>query len=194
MAHSVDLEQMSLSELVSLATRIERRIRYLNTVATSKTLNDPRGYTTPVSASTNSMNNAPTSVPVEDPAVRTTLSERVQGLIQTNDPWEGSGVEPTRWFQLFYGGHVIRAPEVFAASLMVHSVHDPLPVFGGLSCTDISGSVSKPSGGHSSPSSPSTPHDRKAVPCPEVCVICYSPCTLAGRPHRLHACERHRLQ
>ena len=75
MAHCVDLEQMSLGELVSLSNRIggERRIRYLKTVATSETSADPN---------------------------------------QTNDPWEGSGVGPTRWSQPFYEGHVIRTPEV----------------------------------------------------------------------------------
>ncbi len=143
MAHCVDLEQLSLDELVSLANRVECRIRYLTANTTSETVNDPNVRTSPVSGGTNSMSSAPASGKVEDPGVGTTLSERVQGLIQTNDPWEGSGVGPTKWSQPLYGGHIICTPEVLGVSPRVHSVHDPLPVFGARVLISVVGSLSR---------------------------------------------------
>ena len=53
------------------------------------------------------------TAPEVNPGTRATLSEKVQELINANDPWEGSGVEPTGWSLPFYGGRLIRTPEVF---------------------------------------------------------------------------------
>ena len=92
----------------------------------------------------------------------------------------------------FYGGHIIRTPDVLGFSPKVHSAQDPLLVFGGAPGTDISGGLPKSCGGTASTYS-SIPQGRRNLPCSELCVICYPLVAWLG-PHGLHACERHRLQ
>ncbi len=113
MAQCFDLEERpSLDELVSLANRIEWRIRRLTEASTAETAEGPQVRSCPAAGATDTGSNAPAGGKIEEAGVRTTLSERVQGLIQANDPWEGSGVGPTRWSLPFYGGHIIRKIEV----------------------------------------------------------------------------------
>ena len=190
MAHCVDLECLSLDELKLLASRVECRIRVLTETSTANTAADPSKSRFPTGSS--SGHHAAANVSNQDSVAKATLSERVQGVIQANDPCEGSGVGPTRWSQPFYGGHVIRAPVMSDGFPRVPPPQVPLPTFGGAPCTNISGGCSKPAG-PTTGASTSSPQDRSIVPCLELCVICYSPCCLAERPHGLHACERHQL-
>ena len=120
-----------------------------------------------------------------------TLSERVQDLVNTNDPWEGSGVGPTRWSLPFYGGHVILTHE--SAACLHHVQHGPatLPVFGGPPCSDISGQAPTTSLTREQPAVAPAQFS-PTITCMQLCAICYSPCCLGGTTHGLHACERHR--
>ena len=74
-----------------------------------------------------------------NPEIRTTFSEKVQELNYVNDPWEESGIGPTRWSLPFYGGHIVRTPEVLRRSPSTLVGPHVLPVFGGPPCTDVGG-------------------------------------------------------
>ena len=50
------------------------------------------------------------------------LSERVQGLIQSYDPWEGSGVGPTRWSQPFCVD-ILSARKLSASVLLAEAIN-----------------------------------------------------------------------
>ena len=50
-------------------------------------------------------------LPLVVPRLQATLSEKIRELNYVNDPWEGTGIEPTRWSPPFYGGHIVRTPE-----------------------------------------------------------------------------------
>ena len=122
MSQQFDLTQMSLDELVSLSKQIEVRIRYLKCA----TAPEPQMATGSTPASCHpSRSPSHATCHVEEPSTGDTMSERVRGLIQTNDPWEGSGVGPTRWSQPFYGGSIIRDPGVIRCVPMPRSTDAP---------------------------------------------------------------------
>ena len=105
MGHAIDINNLSLDELYVLAGRVECRIRTLSASTKEQTA---------TSAPAGGVGSEPfrsDMVSGIQSETRATLSEKVQDLINTNDLWEGSGVEPTRWSLLFYGGHIVRTHE-----------------------------------------------------------------------------------
>ena len=144
MARAIDLSDLSLDELYVLAGRVQSRIATLTTSTANIRQTSAREHTDPWASSGNaSPDPSPSGNASPDPSrpglvsgnrsgTQTTLSERVQDLVNTNDPWEGSGVGPTRWSLPFYGGHVIRTQESAACLHRVQHGPATLPVFGGL--------------------------------------------------------------
>ena len=193
MAQYIDLAHLSRDELIVLASRIECRIRTLSDAAAEKTTVNSHARSCPATGVAGHRSAHHVTAPEANPGARTTVSEKVQELIQANDPWEGSGVGPTRWSLPFYGGHIIRTPEVFECSPRAQMGPDLLPVFGGSPYADTGGKSSRlPSADVSATSVSSQRHQHST--CLKLCAICYSPCCIGGLPHGLHACERHRLQ
>ena len=114
MAHAIDLEHLSLEELHQLACRIERRIKSLSASTAEQTDAGSPADTRPPPGVAGHGPAQPGLAPGINSETRATLSEKVQDLIRTNDPWEGSGVGPTKWSLPFYGGHIVRTPDVAA--------------------------------------------------------------------------------
>ena len=203
MARAIDLSYLSLDELYVLAGRVQSRIATLTTSTATIRQTSAREHTDPWASSGNaSPDPSPSGNASPDPSrpglvpgnrseTQATLSERVQDLVNTNDPWEGSGVGPTRWSLPFYGGHVIRTHE--SAACLHHVQHGPatLPVFGGPPCSDISGQAPTTSLTREQPAVAPAQFS-PTITCMQLCAICYSPCCLGGTTHGLHACERHR--
>ena len=193
MARAIDLSHLSLDELYVLAGRVQSRIATLTTSTVTTEQTSTMEHTDPWASSGNASPDPsrPGLVPGNRSETQTTLSERVQDLVNTNDPWEGSGVGPTRWSLPFYGGHVIRTHE--SAACLHHVQHGPatLPVFGGPPCSYISGQASTTSLTREQPAVAPAQFS-PTVTCMQLCAICYSPCCLGGTTHGLHVCERHR--
>ena len=112
MAHTVDLDHLSRDELRKLACRIEHRILSLSDDTAERKAENSPACSRPATGVADPRSAHRGIAPEVNPETRTTLSEKVQELIHANDPWEGSGVGPTRWSLPFYGGHIIRTPEV----------------------------------------------------------------------------------
>ena len=95
MAHAIDLNNLSLDELHVLAGRIECRIRTLSASTDEQTATsapaDP--WASPGGAGPGPFRSGMASGIHSE--TRPTLSEKVQDLIHTNDPCEGSGVVRT---------------------------------------------------------------------------------------------------
>ena len=138
MAHAIDLNNLSLDELYVLAGRVECRIKTLSASTDEQTATtapaDP--WAAPEGVGPEPFRSGMASGIQSE--TRATLSEKVQDLINTNDPWEGSGVGPTRWSLPFYGGHIVHTHE--SAACLPRAQRGPalLPVFGGPPCSDIS--------------------------------------------------------
>ena len=191
MAYAIDLSNLSFDELYVLAGRVECRIKTL-----SASTDEHAATTAPADpwAASEEVGPEPfrpgmaSGVQSES---RAKLSEKVQDLINTNDPWEGSGVGPTRWSLPFYGGHIVRTHG--SAACLHRAQYGPalLPVFGGPPCSDISGQASKISPTQVQPTAASAQRFQPET-CLQLCAICYSPCCLGGTTHGLHACERDR--
>ena len=99
MARAIDLSHLSLDELYVLAGRVQSRIATLTTSTATTEQTSTMEHTDPWASSGNARPDPsrPGLVPGNRSETQTTLSERVQDLVNTNDPWEGSGVGPTRW-------------------------------------------------------------------------------------------------
>ena len=193
MAHAIDLSNLSLDELYVLAGRVECRIKTLSASTATAEQTTTTAHADPW-ASSQDVGPDPSRPGIASGAhseTRATLSEKVQDLINTNDPWEGSGVGPTRWSLPFYGGHIVRSHE--SAACLHRAQHGPaiLPVFGGPPCSDISGQASITSPTQVQPTAAFAQRFQPGT-CMQLCAICYSPCCLGGTTHGLHACERHR--
>ena len=193
MARAIDLSDLSLDELYVLAGRVQSRIATLTTSTANIRQTSAREHTDPWASSGNASPDPsrPGLVSGNRSGTQTTLSERVQDLVNTNDPWEGSGVGPTRWSLPFYGGHVIRTQESAACLHRVQHGPATLPVFGGPPCSDISGQAPTTSLTRGQPTVVPAQFS-PTITCMQLCAICYSPCCLGGITHGLHACERHR--
>ena len=176
MAYAVDLNNLSLDELYVLAGRVECRIKTLSASTDEHTATtapaDPWAASEKVGPEPSRQGMA-SGIQSES---RATLSEKVQDLINTNDPWEGLGVEPTRWSLPFYGGHIVRTHGSAACLHRAQCGPALLPVFGGPPCSDISGQASK-----ISPTQPMHPPTCSACPqqqgtpllcCSETSEIC----------------------
>ena len=191
MEQQIDLTRLSLDdELRHLSSRVEQRIKEVSgAAADSAAAHAGRGSHGRTGGSPCGGMPSNSSTPKQE-----TLSERVKDLIQTNDPEKGSGVGPLRWSRPFYGGSIIRDPVAVDTSAYVPKPSDAAPpFFGGPPCTSC-GTGEVPASHTSSPSEmPSVSRHKQPVQCPELCVICYSPCGMADNPHGLHTCERHRL-
>ena len=99
MAHAIDLSNLSLEELYVLAGRVQCRIKTLSASTATAEQTTTTAYADPW-ASTQDAGPDPSRPGIASGAqseTRATPSEKVQDLINTNDPWEGSGVGPTRW-------------------------------------------------------------------------------------------------
>ena len=97
MSHSINLDGLSREDLLDLAQRIEQRLLTFPVDSGSSTENARAGYrdkgidaddpwAAPRFAST-----------VGTPRLQATFSEKIQELNYVNDPWEGTGIGPTRW-------------------------------------------------------------------------------------------------
>ena len=139
MAHAIDIDNLSLNELHKLACRIECRIRSLSASTAEQTATSSPADIRPPPGVAGSGPAQPGMAPGINPETRATLSEKVQDLIHTNDPWEGSGVGPTKWSLPFYGGHIVRALEVAECLPRAQCGPALLPVFGGPPCVDVGG-------------------------------------------------------
>ena len=138
------MHHLSRDELRELACRIEHRILSLSDgTAEGKAENSP-ACSRPATGVDDTRSVHCGIAPEVNPTTRSTLSEKVQELIHANDPWEGSGVGPTRWSLPFYGGHIIRTPQNSGSFPRTQGVPDLLPVFGGPPCTDTCGKSFKP--------------------------------------------------
>ena len=111
MSHNINLDGLSREDLLDLARRIEQHLLAFPLDSSSSTENARAGYrdsgidvddpwAAPCGAST-----------VGTPRLQATLSEKVRELNYVNDPWEGTGIGPTRWSLPFFGGHIVRTPE-----------------------------------------------------------------------------------
>ena len=139
MSQVINLNGLSREELLDLAGRIEERPKVLpqdtsgRTVEAAdarrdSTLDDSDPWAAPHGTSSE-----------ESPGIQTTLSEKVQELNYVNDPWEGSGIGRTRWSLPFYGGHIVRTPEVLMRVPSLVEGPQVLPVFGGPPCATFGG-------------------------------------------------------
>ena len=193
MARAIDLSHLSLDELYVLAGRVQCRIETLtaSTATTEQTTTTEHADPWASSQDASPDPSRPGIASGAQSETRATLSEKVQDLINANDPWEGSGVGPTRWSLPFYGGHIIRTHE--SAACLHRVQHGPaiLPVFGGPPCSDSSGQASTTSLTQVQPAVAFAQFSQTGT-CMQLCAICYSPCCLGGTTHGLHACERHR--
>ena len=193
MARAIDLSHLSLDELYVLAGRVQSRIATLTTSTATTEQATTMEHADPWASSEDASPDPsrPGIASGNRSETQTTLSERVQDLVNTNDPWEGSGVGPTRWSLPFYGGHIIRTHE--SAACLHRAQHGPaiLPVFGGPPCSYSSGQASTTSPTREQPAV-ALAQFSPTVTCMQLCAICYSPCCLGGTTHGLHACERHR--
>ena len=192
MAHAIDLDNLSIDELRKLACRIERRILSLSDDTAAQTAKSSPANNRPVPGVADLGPAQHGMAPGVNPEIRATLSEKVQDLIHTNDPWEGSGVGPTKWSLPFYGGHIVRTPEVDERFPGTQCGPALLPVFGGPPCMDTGVKPSRTPPAHVTATAGSSQR-RQHVTCLQLCAICYSPCCMGGISHGLHACERHRL-
>ena len=197
MSHNINLDGLSREDLLDLSRRIEQRLLAFPLDSGSSTENTRAGYrdsgidvddpwAAPCSAST-----------VGNPRLQATLSEKIRELNYVNDPWEGTGIGPTRWSLPFYGGHIVRTPEPIVRAPCMASGPTTLPVFGG---------PPGPSGDSKTPTDNTTDNTMDAPPpvesprrrwsrkCPQLCGVCHSPCCFGHQAHGLHACERHRMQ
>ena len=138
MAQAIDLNNLSLDELHVLAGRIECRIRSLSASTDEQTATSAPADPCASPGSVGPGHIQPGMAPGIQSETRATLSEKVPDLIHTNDPWEGSGVGPTKWSPPFYGGRIVRTPESAACLPRAQCGPALLPVFGGPPCSKIS--------------------------------------------------------
>ena len=140
-ARHIDLTQFSLEELLILSSRIDLRIKELlsATAADSQAREDCPAPCGGCDHSSNPSSHTGTASPES-----VTLSERVRGLIQANDP--------LCWSQPFFGGSIIRdIVTVGLPEYMPRSSNMTLPTFGGPPCATFS--VGKEPDASSGPSS-----------------------------------------
>ena len=97
MAHRIDLDHLSRDELRELACRIEHRILSLSDGTAERKAENSPTCSRPATGVDDPRSVHCGIAPEVNPTTRSTLSEKVQELIHANDPWEGSGVGPTRW-------------------------------------------------------------------------------------------------
>ena len=204
MSHSINLDGLSREDLLDLSKRIEQRLLTFPGDSGSSTESARAGYrdngidvddpwAAPCLAST-----------IGTPRLQATLSEKIQELNYVNDPWEGTGIGPTRWSLPFYGGHIARTPEDIVRAPYMASGPATLPVFGP-PCQSFGGppGTCGNSKTHSdnttdmtmdAPAPAESPRCRWSRKCPQLCGSCYSPCCFGHQAHGLHACERHRME
>ena len=101
----IDLTQLSLDELLLLSSRVELRIKDVQSAPSAGSQVHEDG---PASGGRADHSTPASSCPATASQEIETLSERVRGLIHVNDPWEGSGLGPLRWTHPFFGGSIIR--------------------------------------------------------------------------------------
>ena len=119
MAQPMDLNRLSREELLELACRIEERIWVLSEDASGRMAENAGVRSCPTTDAADPRSGPHVTASEGNPEIRTTLSEKVQELIFVNDPWEGSGIGPTRWSLPFYGGHIVRCLEVRHVLMLV---------------------------------------------------------------------------
>ena len=192
MAHAIELDHLSCDELRKLACRVERRLLSLTEQTAEGKSENPYISGLPSAGSDDPKTARDVASPTAGSVTRPTLSEKVQDLIYMNDPWEGSGVGPTKWSRPFYSGNVIRPANVPGHFCERQCGPELLPVFGGPPCSNIGGHDPNPTGMDASANLGSL-QLRRELTCTKLCAICYSPCCLSGFPHGLHACERHKV-
>ena len=130
MSHSINLDGLSREDLLDLAQRIEQRLLTFPVDSGSSTENARAGYRDKgIDADDPWAAPCPAST-VGTPRLQATFSEKIQELNYVNDPWEGTGIGPTRWSLPFYGGHIVRTPDNIVRVPYMASGPATLPVFG----------------------------------------------------------------
>ena len=97
MSSSINLDGLSREDLLELAQRIEQRLLTFPVASGSSTENAKAGFRDDgIDVDDPWAAPCPTST-VGTPGPQVTFSEKIQELNFVNDPWEGTGIGPTRW-------------------------------------------------------------------------------------------------
>ena len=96
MSHNINLDGLPREDLLDLSRRIEQRLLAFPLDSGSTTENARAGYR---DSGIDVDDPWPACGPstVGNPRLQATLSEKVRELNYVNDPWEGTGIGPTRW-------------------------------------------------------------------------------------------------
>ena len=123
MSHSINLDGLSREDLLDLAKRIEQRLLTFPVASGSSTENGRAGFRDDgIDVDDPWAAPCPTST-VGTPGPQATFSEKIQELNFVNDPWEATGIGPTR-------GHIVRTPDHFVSVPYMTNGPATLPVFG----------------------------------------------------------------